>query len=319
MALALFGSASPETVAAACASAQTPDPGHGQAFKFSRLPGGRTGFRHHHGANGRMTTGALNGREHAAAGALPDEQSLLNTARGAANAASDPAQEGGALAPPGAAVLRRAPAINEQELEAALRLIDGLRRQESLLKQKVARLRQAVAQARQFAYHDELTGLPNRRLLMDRFNQAIARAARQHRLVALLFLDLDGFKAINDALGHVAGDSLLKQVAARLSACVRTSDTACRFGGDEFVILLPELESRESAAAAAGKIRAHLAVPYFIGGTEIGVAASIGMALYPVDGKAYEDLLKRSDVAMYWDKARGPAKPSLRCVAVARS
>jgi len=135
----------------------------------------------------------------------------------------------------------------------------------------------------------------------------------------LLFLDLDGFKAINDALGHVAGDSLLKQVAARLSACVRTSDTACRFGGDEFVVLVPELEGRSSAAAAARKIRTHLAAPYFVGGVEVGVATSMGVALYPVDGKTYEDLLRQSDVAMYWDKARGLAKPSLRRAALARS
>jgi len=87
-----------------------------------------------------------------------------------------------------------------------------------------------VVQVRQFAYHDELTGLPNRRLLLDRFDQAMARATRQHKLVALLLLDLDGFKTINDALGHVAGDSLLKQLAARLSVCIRTSDTACRDG-----------------------------------------------------------------------------------------
>jgi diguanylate cyclase len=266
-----------------------------------------------------MTTGTSNSREHAAVGAGLGAQHLLDRTREAANTTSHPARQRPALAFSDAAALCCALATSEQKLEAALRLVDELRTQESLFNQQVALLSEAVAQARQFAYHDELTGLPNRRLLMDRFNQAIARAARQHRLVALLFLDLDGFKAINDALGHVAGDSLLKQVAARLSACVRTSDTACRFGGDEFVILLPELESRESAAAAAGKIRAHLAAPYFIGGTEIGVAASIGMALYPVDGKAYEDLLKRSDVAMYWDKARGPAKPSLRCVAVARS
>ena len=266
-----------------------------------------------------MTTGTLNGREHGAVGAGPGAQRLLDTDRDAANAASDPARQRGALAFSDAAALCCALAASEQKLRAALRLIDDFRRHESLFNQQVALLSEAVAEARQFAYHDELTGLPNRRLLLDRFNQAIARAARQHKLVALLFLDLDGFKTINDALGHVAGDSLLKQVAVRLSACIRTSDTACRFGGDEFVILLPELEGRESAAAAARKIRAHLAAPYFIGDTEIGVATSIGMALYPVDGKAYEDLLRQSDVAMYWDKAHGPAKPSLRCVAVARS
>jgi diguanylate cyclase (GGDEF)-like protein len=238
-----------------------------------------------------MTTGTPNGREHAAVGAGCVAQRLLTTVRKASNGASDPA-------------------LQRSALEDALRLIDELRQQESRLKQNVALLTEAVAQARRFAYHDELTRLPNRRLLLDRFNQAIAWAARRHKLVALLFLDLDGFKTINDTLGHVAGDSLLKQVAARLSACIRTSDTACRFGGDEFVILLPELDSRESAAAAAGKIRAHLAPPYFIGGTAIEITTSIGMALYPVDGNAYEDLLRRSDVAMYCDKG-SPEKPRL--------
>lgn len=266
-----------------------------------------------------MTTGTSNSREHAAVGAGPGANCLLDTAREAANAASKPVQQRPALAFSDAAALCCALAASEQKLEAALRRVDELRTRESLFNQQLALLSEAVAQARQFAHHDELTGLPNRRLLLDRFNQAIARGERQHKLVALLFLDLDGFKTINDALGHVAGDSLLKQVAARLSACIRTSDTACRFGGDEFVILLPELEGRESAAAAARKIRVHLAAPYFIGDTEIRVATSVGMALYPVDGRAYEDLLRQSDVAMYWNKARGPVKPSLRCVGVARS
>jgi diguanylate cyclase (GGDEF)-like protein len=266
-----------------------------------------------------MTTETLNGCEHATVAVRPGAQRPLNTVREAANAASDPARQRAALAFSDAAALCCALAASEQKLGAALRLIDELRQQESLARKKVALLSEAVAQARQFAYHDELTGLPNRRLLLDRFNQAMAQAARQHKLVALLFLDLDGFKTINDALGHVAGDLLLRQVAARLSACIRTSDTACRFGGDEFVILLPELEGQESAAAAAGKIRAHLAAPYFIGGTAIALTTSIGMALYPVDGRAYEDLLRQSDIAMYCDKARGSAKPSLSCDAVARS
>jgi diguanylate cyclase (GGDEF)-like protein len=266
-----------------------------------------------------MTTRTSNSGEHAVVGAGLGAQRRVDVAREAANAASQAARQRPALAFSDAAALCCALATSEQILEATLRLVVELRTKESLLNQRVALLSEAVAQARQFAYHDELTGLPNRRLLLDRFNQAVARAARQHKLVALLFLDLDGFKSINDALGHVAGDALLKQVAARLSARIRTSDTVCRFGGDEFVILLPELDDRESAAAAARKIRTHLAAPYFIGDTEIGMATSIGMALYPVDGKAYEDLLRQSDVAMYWNKARGPAKPSLRCVAVARS
>jgi diguanylate cyclase (GGDEF)-like protein len=185
-------------------------------------------------------------------------------------------------------------AASRQQLDAALREIVALR-------ERVATLAQDVANARRFALCDELTGLPNRRLLLDRFNQVIARCDRQHKQVVLLFLDLDGFKFINDTFGHAAGDALLRQVAARLAGCIRMSDTACRYGGDEFVVLLPEIEG-ENAGAVADKIRARLALPYVIADTEISVSASLGMALYPADGKAYRDLMEVSDRRMYRSK-----------------
>jgi diguanylate cyclase len=210
-----------------------------------------------------------------------------------------------------AAELYRALAATQRRLGAALRQIDTLRIQDSLLKKQVVLLEAAAATARQFAYHDELTRLPNRRLLLDHFNQAIARGARRHGQVAILLLDLDGFKSINDALGHTAGDKLLQQVATRITACIRTSDTACRFGGDEFVILLPELEGEQSAVAVAEKIRAHLTVPYFIDGTAIKITISMGIATYPVDGEEYAKLIRRADHEMYRDKARRAVPPSV--------
>jgi diguanylate cyclase (GGDEF)-like protein len=200
-------------------------------------------------------------------------------------------------------------AANRKQLIAALRLTEALRAQATFLSEQVVLLAHAVAQAHRFATRDDLTGLPNRRLLMDRCNQAVALAARQHRQVALLFLDLDGFKRINDALGHAAGDGILQQVAARLVACIRTSDTACRYGGDEFVILLPEYEGQQSALAAIDKIRAHLALPFDCDGAAISVTASIGMAVYPADGHEYGALIRASDRAMYRNKARAVAAP----------
>jgi len=203
--------------------------------------------------------------------------------------------------------LERALEVSRERLRAALCRTDALETEGLLLKHQVALLQRTVAQARQFAYHDELTGLPNRRLLLDRYNQAVALAARQKRRVALLFLDLNGFKKVNDVHGHAAGDSILRQVAERLRACIRTSDTACRYGGDEFVVLLPELAGRESALAAARKIRARLAVPCMVEGTQIAVTASIGVAVYPVDGNEFGDLMRMSDGLMYRDKARDAA------------
>lgn len=206
--------------------------------------------------------------------------------------------------------LQRALSISQHEVLTGLRQIDTLQKQDELLKQQVNDLAQAVEQAWQSAHYDQLTGLPNRTLLLDRFNQAAARAARQRKQVALLFLDLDGFKSINDTLGHSEGDRLLQQVAARLAASIRTSDTACRYGGDEFVILLPELEYAESAIVAAEKIRAHLAKPHLVGRTSVNITASIGIAIYPSDGTEFDDLIKRSDAAMYCNKAVGPAPAS---------
>lgn len=200
-----------------------------------------------------------------------------------------------------------APAASRRELDAALREIEALRTQGSRLTQRVAVLVQEVARARQFVHRDGLTGLPDRRLLLDRYNQAVAVAARQHRQVALLFLDLNGFKRVNDTYGHAVGDRVLQQVAARLRACIRTSDTACRYGGDEFVILLPQYEGQESAVAVAKKVCAHLAAPYAVDGTAISVTASIGMAIYPVDGQEYGDLMQVTDRAMYRNKARAAA------------
>jgi diguanylate cyclase (GGDEF)-like protein len=216
------------------------------------------------------------------------------------SAASDPAV-------PNAARPERSLEVSRERLRAAMCRIDALETEGLLLKHQVALLQRTVAQARQFACHDELTGLPNRRLLQDRYNQAVALVARQDRRVALLFLDLNGFKGINDVHGHAAGDSILRQVAERLRACIRTSDTACRYGGDEFVVLLPELAGRDSALAAARKIRARLAVPYIVDGVEITATASIGVAVYPVDGREYGDLMRVTDGFMYRDKARNAA------------
>ena len=120
-------------------------------------------------------------------------------------------------------------------------LIEHLIRRNILLEQQLNQLTNREAQARRLAYHDALTGLPNRTLLEDRFSQAISLARRQRKLVAILLIDLDGFKSINDNLGHITGDKMLRTVAARLAGSIRGADTVCRYGGDEFVVMLPEV------------------------------------------------------------------------------
>lgn len=155
------------------------------------------------------------------------------------------------------------------------------------------------------AHHDGLTDLPNRMLLQDRLGQAIEAARRQGGQLAVLFMDLDRFKHINDTLGHGVGDQLLKSVAERLVACIRQSDTVSRQGGDEFVLLLSGIEHAEDAAQFAQKILSRLALPHYIDGFDLHVSVSIGIGIYPADGRDVETLLKSADTAMYHAKENG--------------
>ena len=155
------------------------------------------------------------------------------------------------------------------------------------------------------AQHDSLTGLPNRMLLQDRLSQNICLARRRHSKVALLYLDIDRFKQVNDSRGHEIGDRLLQSVAQRLRSCVRRSDTVSRQGGDEFVIVLAEVAQARDAGISAGKMLQALAAPHRIEGHELRVTASIGIVVYPDDGTEVDLLMKRADGAMYHAKERG--------------
>jgi diguanylate cyclase (GGDEF)-like protein/PAS domain S-box-containing protein len=155
------------------------------------------------------------------------------------------------------------------------------------------------------ATHDPLTELPNRILFQDRLNQSLARAQRNRRLVGVLFIDLDGFKSINDTFGHVKGDRLLQVVGKRLVRSVRHSDTVARVGGDEFTGLLEDLTNVQSAAAVAKKILESFQKPFLVNGQGIPISVSIGISIYPIDGGTSEILLRKADVALYRAKARG--------------
>lgn len=169
----------------------------------------------------------------------------------------------------------------------------------------VSESRAMAARMEHLAHHDFLTGLPNRALLNERLSQAIGMARRRGKQVALLFLDLDYFKYINDSLGHAIGDLVLQVVAERLAACVRTTDTVCRRGGDEFVILLSEIEQIEDAARVADKLLQVFSLPQRIGGHALHVTLSIGISVYPDDGACAETVLRNADTAMYCAKAGG--------------
>jgi diguanylate cyclase (GGDEF)-like protein/PAS domain S-box-containing protein len=161
------------------------------------------------------------------------------------------------------------------------------------------------AEIEHMAFHDALTGLPNRLLLNDRLNQAIAHASRAGHMTAVLFFDLDNFKAINDTLGHPMGDRLLKCVVERLKNRMRESDTLARMGGDEFIIVLTDVRVPEDAANAARKLLGGISYPFELDGREFFITASIGISLFPIDGLRNETLLKNADIAMFQAKKQG--------------
>ncbi len=200
--------------------------------------------------------------------------------------------------------LKRAQRTLEQRVEQ--RTLE-LARVNAGLQAEIAERRLADQRVVHMAHHDALTGLPNRTLFADRVGQAIARAHRRDGKIAVLFLDLDRFKNVNDSLGHAIGDLLLTAVAERLTNCLRDEDTAARLGGDEFIISLPDIADAGEAARVATRILAELAKPFTIADHQLHADGSIGIALYPTDGDTAETLMRNADTAMYHAKESGRA------------
>jgi diguanylate cyclase (GGDEF)-like protein len=171
--------------------------------------------------------------------------------------------------------------------------------------QQLAELFNSTSKLRAFANNDDLTGLPNRRLLEDRMAQAQKTAKRTQSVVAILFLDLDHFKAVNDVHGHDVGDQLLKLVAERLTQLLRAEDTVARVGGDEFVVLLPDLSDEKQAIVAAEKIVSELVKPFIVANHVLQLGASVGIAIYPDHDADLNNLIKFADSAMYAAKRQG--------------
>jgi diguanylate cyclase (GGDEF)-like protein len=170
---------------------------------------------------------------------------------------------------------------------------------------KLAELKQEQTQLIHYACHDPLTDLPNRALLDDRIGQVLSHAQRNQTQAAILFCDLDDFKSVNDSMGHHAGDQVLKTLSQRLMSCLRDGDTVARVGGDEFVFVMPNVESAEHTKVVAQKILDVMAQAIHVDGCEIMLSGSVGIAIFPLDGEGKERLLKNADAAMYKAKERG--------------
>jgi diguanylate cyclase (GGDEF)-like protein len=166
-------------------------------------------------------------------------------------------------------------------------------------------LAQRVEQHRMMALHDPLTGLPNRRLLLDRADTALQLARRGNKVMAVLYIDLDGFKEVNDQNGHASGDTLLQHVASRLTHCVRQSDTVGRLGGDEFLMILTEVRSPDEVRIPATKIVQSLSKPFVVHGRSVKISASVGIAVYPDHAESIQDLIAQADAALYETKRNG--------------
>jgi diguanylate cyclase (GGDEF)-like protein len=198
----------------------------------------------------------------------------------------------------GTTPLARLPVVRQDEVGDMVESFNSL----------VEKLRETESKMAYVAHHDALTGLPNRRSFMAHMHQSVALAGRQSGTLALMFIDLDGFKLINDSHGHKVGDHLLQQVAARLNEGVRQADIVGRFGGDEFMVLLTDCPDRTQAAAIAQKLIARLSEPYTIQDLRVTIGASIGIALFPGQSRDAEALIALADTAMYQAKRDGAGR-----------
>ena len=201
-----------------------------------------------------------------------------------------------------------------------VRNADGTLRNNVRVFTDISLLKETQYKLEQLASFDSLTGVPNRRLLHDRLQQAARRAQRNKKEMAVMFIDLDEFKKVNDTLGHDVGDLLLQQVALRLQKCIRLSDSIGRLGGDEFAIILEDTQQPEDAMIVGERILAAFASPFVLDGHRVAATASIGIAIYPEDGMEPAELLKNADVAMYRAKQAGRkqfkffSEPLTRCL-----
>jgi diguanylate cyclase (GGDEF)-like protein len=200
---------------------------------------------------------------------------------------------------PAPAPLHRVPRLTEERAE-----IENLRAINQHLLQELAALKRREAQAQRLADRDGLTGLYNRRRMLELLNTAIHEADQQGQSVGLLFVDLNGFKAINDNYGHAAGDKILITAAMRIATRVRAGDFVCRYGGDEFVVILPGTPDRAAVTQVADTIRGRVSLPYWIQGKEQHLTAAVGESMYPHDAMNATELLLRADQEMYRLKAR---------------
>ncbi|MEP6883528.1 MAG: GGDEF domain-containing protein [Gammaproteobacteria bacterium] len=210
----------------------------------------------------------------------------------------------GAASRTGAAQLKVVASGGDQLSAEGSDELDTLRSINAHLLHELAALREREAQAQVLADRDGLTGHYNRRRMLELLQLAIGEAARSEECVGLLFIDLNGFKSINDEYGHAAGDKVLITAATRIAARVRNGDIVCRYGGDEFVVVLPSVPDAGAVILVADAIRERVSLPCWTGGNELRLTAAIGRSMYPHDGRTPDVLLHRADLAMYRAKTR---------------
>lgn len=284
-------------------------PAHRFAVALRDEKSGHLNFPYHADQFGQAQTGELPSVEAFAQEVVANGQPLLHASANLVPASGQTGQLGDWLGVPLYSQHGIAGALILKELGGGRHYTDADKELMQFVSTQVATAverKQLYRRLQHMAQYDELTGLANRALLQDRLKTTLARARREHGRMSLLYLDLNGFKQVNDTFGHATGDLLLQEVARRLVTCVRESDTVARIGGDEFVVLLEHIDLPEHALKVAQKIRETLGEPLLVDGARLNMLPSIGIAHYPDHGEDGMQLLKHADASMYREKSRRP-------------